>query len=87
MICFYCSFESYLKHRTQYVKLGDVESSKLPLLCGVAQGSTLGPFLFLLCINDLLNCCEGPSFRIFADDANVVMNSATESVFRYCIVY
>ena len=86
MICFYCSFESYLKQRTQYVKLGDVESSKLPLLCGVAQWSTLGPF-FLLCINDLPNCCEGPSFRIFADDTKVVMNSATESVFRYCIVY
>lgn len=51
-----------LKHRTQYVKLGDVESSKLPLLFGIPQGSTLGPLLFLLYENDLPNCCEGQSF-------------------------
>ena len=43
-----CLFESYLKRRTQYVKLGDVESSNLPLLFGIPQGSTLGPLLFLL---------------------------------------
>ena len=30
-----CWFESYLKHRAQYVKSGLVESCKLPLLCEV----------------------------------------------------
>ena len=59
-----CWFESYLKNHTQYVKLGHVESYKLPLLCEVPQGSTLDLLLFLLYINDLPNCREGPSLRI-----------------------
>ena len=41
------------------------------MLCGIPQGSTLGPLLFLLYINDLPNCSEKLCFKIFADDTNV----------------
>jgi len=34
-------FTSYFTNRTQYVKLGNVESSFLQIVCGVPQGSTL----------------------------------------------
>ena len=63
-------FTSYLTKRTQYVKLGNVESESLQIVCGVPQGSTLGPLLFLLYINDLANSSDMLSFRLFADDAN-----------------
>ena len=41
------------------------------MLCGIPQGSTLGPLLFLIYINDLPNCSEKLCFKIFADDTNV----------------
>ena len=41
------------------------------MLCGIPQGSTLGPLLFLMYINDWPNCSEKLCFKIFADDTNV----------------
>lgn len=68
-------FSSYLTGQQQFVKIGDVESFLKPITCGVPQGSTLGPLLFLLYINDLPNSSSKLSFRIFADDTNIFYSS------------
>ena len=75
-------FTSYLTNRTQYVKLGNVESSFHQIVCGVPQGSTLGPLLFLLYINDLANSSDVLSFRLFADDANIFYATKTSKDFE-----
>ena len=45
------------------------------MVCGIPQGSSLGPLLFLIYINDLPNFSKIPTFRIFADDTNIFANS------------
>ena len=64
-------FENYLYNRNQVFKIGDTISRSQTVICGIPQGSTLGPLLFLLYINDLPNCSSKLSFRIFADDINM----------------
>ena len=53
------------------VQMGNTVSSKQTMRCGIPQGSSLGPVLFLIYINDLPNSSNALTFRIFADDTNV----------------
>ena len=64
-------FANYLANRQQYVQMGNTVSSEQTMTCGTPQGSSLGPALFLIYINDLPNCSSPLTFRIFADDTNV----------------
>ena len=51
--------------------MGNTVSSKQTMTCGIPQGSSLGPVLFLIYINDLPSCSNALTFRIFADDTSV----------------
>ena len=49
-------FGSYLANRKQYISLGhDLKTGIQNILCGVPQGSRLGPLHFLFYVNDLPN--------------------------------
>ena len=66
-------FKSYLLGRTQYVRRGDSRSAIVALICGVPQGSVLGPILFIMYTADLIPVIEshGLSPHLYADDVQV----------------
>lgn len=62
--------EDYLTLRQQRVTLEGFTSTFQMLDAGVPQGSVLGPFLFLLYINDITNGISN-NIRLFADDTSL----------------
>ena len=63
-------FRSYLSGRRHRVVIDNESSDFLPVTCGVPQGSILGPLLFLLFINDMLDAVsKETSLPVFADDS------------------
>ena len=61
-------FESFLSDRSQVTVYDNVQPETAKISMGVAQGSIIGPLLFVIYVNDLPNVLESCQVTLFADD-------------------
>ena len=71
--------------RKQFVSTGNINSDEESVVCGVPQGSVLGPLLFLLYVNDFSNCSSLFTFHLFADGSNLFCSDDSLSNLEYLI--
>ena len=73
-------FTDYLHIRKQRVVLPGTNSDWTSVNYGVPQGSMLGPLLFLLYINDIVENIDS-SIRLFADDTSlyIIVDNSVEA--------
>ena len=66
---------SFVENRRYFVSANGHISHTKTVNIGVPQGSTLGPLLFLLYINDMINSSDILKFSLFADDSTATYSN------------
>ena len=72
-------FASYLSNRRQYTKIRNENSNLHKITFGVPQGSSLGPILFLLYINEMPLVTKF-DITLFADDRPMHLSLADKNL-------
>ena len=65
--------KSYLANRKQFVSINGFDSELRDFVCRIPHGSSLGPLLFLIYINDFRLCLNKTESGHFADDTFIML--------------
>ena len=64
-------FASYLQNKSQCCSINGYQSNLKEVICGVPQGSILGPLLFIIYMNDLPAYVQDANITMYADDTSL----------------
>ena len=74
-------FRSYLSGRTQAIHVNNTMSDFDNIVCGVPQGSILGPLLFLCYVNDMsISISESCKLILYANDSAILYSHKNPDV-------
>ena len=67
--------QNFFTGRTHHTRIGSMVSDTAQLTSGVVQGSGIGPLMFLIYVNELIDILEqhGIKVKMFADDAKMYL--------------
>ena len=60
--------KNYLENRQQRTLANGCTSGSKTITCGIPQGSTVGPLLFIMYINDINSVLQHCKYQLYADD-------------------
>ena len=72
-------FKSYLSNRSQTTRINGETSDPCTVKYGIPQGTVLGPLLFNIYVNDLLNIDINGNILVFADNTVLFFEGETWS--------
>jgi len=73
---------NFVQDRTQRVVLPNGTSTFRSVISGVPQGSVLGPVLFVVYINDIVDLFEDTNVctKLYADDIKIYLEIACDTI-------
>uniref|UniRef100_A0A9J8BQG6 Reverse transcriptase domain-containing protein n=1 Tax=Cyprinus carpio carpio TaxID=630221 RepID=A0A9J8BQG6_CYPCA len=72
-------FNCFFHHRRQGVSYRGCQSDYTGIVKGIPQGSSLGPLLFSIFVNDMPLCCTDCNIHLYADDTVIYCSKPTIS--------
>ena len=77
---FWISWRVLFQNWNHFVGTYELKSATKTLRIGVPQGSTLGPLLFVLYVNDMCNCSSILEITQFDDDTTLTASGPHQDI-------